>query len=81
MPVSRHSHPAILTHVWQAIGGTLKALAEGAATARRAARVYEQLTAMSDPELHDIGIHRSDIPAVVSGTYLRRPWSLPDSRD
>jgi uncharacterized protein YjiS (DUF1127 family) len=81
MPASSHSHPAILTHVLQTISGTLKAFAESAAAARRAARAYDQLTAMTDPELHDIGIHRSDIPAVISGTYRGTRWSSPDSRD
>jgi uncharacterized protein YjiS (DUF1127 family) len=32
---------------------------------------YLQLSAMSEPELQDIGISRSDISAVLSGTYRR----------
>ena len=34
-------------------------------------RDYVHLSAMSDPELQDIGISRSDISAVVAGTYRR----------
>lgn len=32
---------------------------------------YLQLSAMSEPELQDIGISRSDISAVLAGTYRR----------
>ena len=39
------------------------------AEARRMARAYDELAAMSDLELHDIGISRADIPAAVSGAY------------
>lgn len=56
---------------------------------------YLQLSAMSEPELQDIGISRSDISAVLEGKYLRaeRPplkandrigWGIPtggNSRD
>jgi uncharacterized protein YjiS (DUF1127 family) len=34
-------------------------------------RDYVHLSAMSDPELQDIGISRSDISVVVAGTYRR----------
>jgi uncharacterized protein YjiS (DUF1127 family) len=34
-------------------------------------RDYVHLSAMSDPELQDIRISRSDIPAVVACTYRR----------
>jgi uncharacterized protein YjiS (DUF1127 family) len=78
MPASGHSRPAMLPHLWQAISNTFKAFTEGAAAARRASRTYDQLASMSDPELHDIGIHRSDIPAVVSGTYRWARWPSPD---
>ncbi len=81
IPASSHSHSAILIRFWQAINGTLKTFAEGAAAARRAARAYDQLTAMSEPELHDIGLHRSDIPAVVSGTYRETRWSSLEGSD
>jgi uncharacterized protein YjiS (DUF1127 family) len=42
---------------------------ETRAEARRMAQAYDELAAMSDPELRDIGINRSDILAVVSGAY------------
>jgi uncharacterized protein YjiS (DUF1127 family) len=67
MPTGRHRDPAIFRRVRSAISRKLKALAE----ARRMARAYDELAAMSDPELHDIGISRADIPVVVSGTYHR----------
>ncbi len=62
-------YPAIFDHVWSAIRRTGKAFSDRIAQARRRARAYDQLAAMSDPELHDIGISRADIPAVVWGTY------------
>ena len=65
----RRRFPAIFDHTWSAIRRTGKAFGEGVAEARRTARAYDELAAMSDPELHDIGISRADIPAVVSGTY------------
>lgn len=78
MATSSHRHPGILRHVWHAITGTLKAVAEGAAEARRMARLYDQLSAMSDPELQDMGIYRGDIQAVVSGKYRWARWPSPD---
>jgi uncharacterized protein YjiS (DUF1127 family) len=74
MPANGHRHPAILRHAWRAISRTPKTFAEGVAeAARRMARAYDELAAMSDPELRDSSINRSDIPAVVSGTYRRTP--------
>jgi len=74
MPANGHRHPAILRHAWRAISRTPKTFAEGVAqAARRMARAYDELAAMSDPELRDSSINGSDIPAVVSGTYRRTP--------
>ncbi len=45
----------------------LKALAESVSEARYNARVYNELTAMDERMLKDIGINRGDIAAVVHG--------------
>ncbi len=42
------------------------------------ARAHDELAAMSDPELQDIGINRADIPAVACGGYYRMPHSISD---
>ena len=62
---SRHATTPIL----KVIGHTLMAVANGIAKARKMHRDYETLSAMSNLELEDIGISRSDIHAVVTGTY------------
>ena len=69
VPTLGRRYPAIFDRAWSAISRTGKAFGERVAEARRMARAYDELAAMSDPELHDIGISRADIPAVVSGTY------------
>ncbi len=68
-PITAHRDPAIFRRIWRAIRRTLHVLNESLAEALRMARAYDELTAMSDPELRDMGIGRADIPAVVSGTY------------
>ncbi len=78
MPTLRHRFPAIFDRTWSAISRAKKAFDEGVAKTRRMARAYEELAAMSDPELHDIGISRADIPAVVSGTYRRTRHPIYD---
>ena len=62
---SRHATIRIL----KAIGHALKAFVDGAFKTHKMQRDYETLSAMSDLELQDIGISRSDIHAVVTGTY------------
>jgi uncharacterized protein YjiS (DUF1127 family) len=57
----------------------MRACAEGIAEARRVSRAYNELTALSDSELQDIGIMRTDIPAVVTGTYRNIPHFVCDS--
>lgn len=47
----------------------LTAIAGRVAKARQARRRFEELNAMSDHELEDIGITRVDIPAIVAGIY------------
>lgn len=49
----------------------LRVLADRIAKERRLYRDHLHLSAMSDPELQDIGISRSDISGVVAGTYRR----------
>ncbi len=41
------------------------------AARRRAARNLETLYLLSDYELRDMGISRSDFPAIMAGTYRR----------
>jgi len=50
---------------------TLQALAHAIARGWQSYRDYRELIGMSDPELQDIGISRSDIFSVVEGTYQR----------
>ena len=40
---------------------------------RRRARAYDELMALDDRSLADIGIHRSQIPALVEGVENPRP--------
>ena len=40
-----------------------------AAERRRRRRAYDELTALDDRSLADIGIHRSQIPAMVEAMY------------
>lgn len=63
----RSQHIGILAFV----GRALKIFGERVAEARRMHQAYEELAAMSDRELKDIGITRNDIPAVVARTYHR----------
>lgn len=46
-----------------------KASLEGVARARKLHDDYSKLSALTDPELQDMGIRRSDISAVVTGSY------------
>jgi uncharacterized protein YjiS (DUF1127 family) len=57
----------------------MKALANGIVHGNQLYRDYLHLSAMSDPELQDIGISRSDIFAVVAGTYRRAERPIADS--
>lgn len=68
-PAMRHKHGRILAAIRRALGG----LAYRVAQARKARRAFEELNAMSDLELADIGIIRGDIPAVIARTH----WDAP----
>ena len=60
--------------VFRALGRVAQAFAE----AKRQHALYEQLSRMTDRELRDAGISRSDIPAVVAGTLTRKTgWQEP----
>jgi uncharacterized protein YjiS (DUF1127 family) len=67
--------PAIFRWLRNPISHTLKVFTE----ARRISRAYRELRAMNDPELHDIGINRADIPLVMSGAFRRKPRPISDS--
>ena len=54
----------------------LRALAHAIARGQQLHRDYRELTGMSDPELQDIGINRSDIFAVIEGTHQRAARSF-----
>ena len=69
VPIIGHRHPSILRLALRPACRMLKTLAKGIAEARRMVRARSELAVMSDPELRDIGINRSDISAVVSGRY------------
>src|SRR5436190_222508 len=49
------------------VGGTI--VRTRAAERRRRRRAYDELTALDDRSLADIGIHRSQIPAMVDAMY------------
>jgi uncharacterized protein YjiS (DUF1127 family) len=63
----------MLGRPWSAINRAFNTFAKGIAETRRLRRAYDELAAMSDPELHDIGINRTDIPAVLWGSYCGTP--------
>jgi uncharacterized protein YjiS (DUF1127 family) len=65
--VHKNRHAAI--RILKAIGRALKVFVDGTSKAHKMHRDYETLSAMSNLELEDMGISRSDIHAVVTGTY------------
>ena len=58
-----------VTRFLKAVSHALKAFAQGIAHARQMHRDYLTLTGMSDPELQDMGISRSDIFVVVTAAW------------
>ena len=56
----------------------LKKLSHKLAECRRNRRGYQELAAMSDIELEDLGIGRADIDAIVAGTYERANQNPPN---
>lgn len=67
---ARHSH-LLGSEFLKVTLSALKTFADRIAYGRRLYRDYVDLSAMSDLELQDLGIRRSDIFAVVAGTYQR----------
>jgi uncharacterized protein YjiS (DUF1127 family) len=61
--------------VARSIANGFRSLSASFADARRMQRAYAELIALSDKELRDIGMTRSDIPAAIAGT-LRRDVEL-----
>jgi uncharacterized protein (DUF2249 family)/uncharacterized protein YjiS (DUF1127 family) len=68
----RNAISSALDTIKRAYGATV----EGIAEARRMRRAYDELSAMSNHALEDIGVSRGDIPAIVAGTYRsdRSAW-------
>lgn len=62
-----------------AIGRWLSTFAEGIAEGRCLSRLYDELSGMSNGQLSDFGLNRTDIPAVVTGTYRKSQHSDSDS--
>jgi uncharacterized protein YjiS (DUF1127 family) len=55
--------------VFASAGRALWRLGHKVAECRRQRRAYEELVAMSDHELEDIGVSRSEIDAIFAGKY------------
>ena len=72
-----HRYLTLLGSAWSATARALSAFAEGIVDARRISRLYDELAAMSDPELQDIGINRADIPTVIFGTHRALSTVVP----
>lgn len=53
--------------VWSGLRGIARSFSE----AQAARRTYEELSRLSDRELADMGLTRSNIPAVVAGNFHR----------
>lgn len=64
-PERRRLHERVLGTICRALNAVVDKVAE----ARHAQQIFDELNAMNDHELEDIGLIRSDIPAVVAGTY------------
>lgn len=64
-------------------GRALRRLGHRMAECRRNRRGYRELAAMSDLELEDLGISRTDIDVIFAGRYHRAGPNLiiPDRRD
>jgi uncharacterized protein (DUF2249 family)/uncharacterized protein YjiS (DUF1127 family) len=69
-----HNFRRAVASVFDVVKRAYRGTAEGIAEARRLRRAYDELSAMSNHELEDIGVSRGDIPAVVAGTYR---WQRP----
>lgn len=61
--------------VGRSIANTVRNVFESIAEARRMQTTYNELSALSDRELRDMGLVRSDITAVAAGV-MQRPVEL-----
>lgn len=59
------------TGVFASVGRALRRLGHQVAECHRQRRAHEELAAMTDYELEDIGISRSEIDAIFAGKYQR----------
>ena len=66
-PIGRWPHARVLAPTAQ----MLKRLGHKLTECRRNHRGYQELATMSDIELEDLGINRTDIDAIFAGTYER----------
>jgi uncharacterized protein YjiS (DUF1127 family) len=64
-PLARLHHAGVLASA----GRALRRLGHKVAAYRHNRRAYEELAAMTDHELEDIGLSRSEIDAAFAGTY------------
>lgn len=58
-------------YLFAPLGRILRRLAAAAAMRREGDRIFSELSRLSDRDLADIGIARSDIRAIAAGTYAR----------
>lgn len=66
----RRSHATrAVARATRAARRSMKNFFGGIAEGLRMSRLYDELSGMSDRELAQIGISRSEIPAVVAGTH------------
>lgn len=81
-PMKRSAHVGAL----HATARALRWLGRRIAERRRNRRGYQELAAMSDIELEDLGISRADFDAIFAGKYHRAGQNspnliMPDRRD
>lgn len=60
-----------VSRIGKAVAGFVGTIGTAFAEARRQHTLYEELSRMTDFELRDIGLNRSDIPAAVAGVLTR----------